>query len=611
MTSDSPDGLGPTVKYAELVAEWLVESGYTHCFFVAGGNSMHLLDAVRRRMTCIAVVHEVTAGIAAEYFNEAEGDGLAFVLVTAGPGMTNLVTALAGAYLESRDLLVLGGQVKSVDLARGAVRQRGIQEVDGVAIAAPVAVVSERIERPLPRDEFVAMVERGRRPRKGPVFVELCLDAQGAAVERTLYESQEDRAKHANDDAYLAVVPAAVEAISTAMHSARRPVWLIGGGVSRAAAARALPRLRELGIPVMTTWNGADRVAADEPFYFGRPNTWGQRSANVLVQQADLLVVLGSRLGLQQTGFNWEAFAPLARVLQVDVDERELSKGHPKVDRAFAAEAGAVLEALTAETFARPEDWLTFCMDVRRLLPLVEDANVTAPGYICPYDFVTSLSAQCTANDVIVPCSSGGAFTVPMQVFNQRRGQVMVTDKGLASMGYGLGGAIGAALAHPRRRTVLLDGDGGFAQNLQDLATVSVNRLHLKIFLFSNEGYSSIRMTQRNYFGGAYIGCDTATGLGFPHWPKLFRSFDIPALELDVTGVATDGFQDLFEAEGPAAFIVPVDPEQTYYPKITSRVTPTGGMESRPLHLMSPDLSPELSRRVLVHFGSPDTEEFS
>lgn len=568
---------------------------------------MHLLDGARRHMTCVAVVHEVAAGIAAEYFNEAEGHGRAFVLVTAGPGMTNLVSALAGAYLESRELLVLGGQVKSTDLSRGVVRQRGIQEVDGVSIATPLTVVSERIERPIPREAFTAMVERGRRPRKGPVFVEVCLDAQGAPVE-PLLPGGHRQVEH-SDSSPADPASAAVAAVAEVMRSARRPVWLVGGGVSRGAAEAALPGLRQLGIPIMTTWNGADRFGAAERFYVGRPNTWGQRSANVLLQQADAVVAFGTRLGLQQTGFNWEGFAPLAQVVQIDIDEAELAKGHPKVDLCFAADADMVLTGLTDASLPDYGDWLGFCRHVRNLLPLAESCNVTAAGYVDPYQFVIALSERCTSADVLVPCSSGGAFTVSMQAFNQRRGQIMITDKGLASMGYGLPGAIGAALAHPDRRTILLDGDGGFAQNLQELATVAVNRLRLKIFIFSNEGYASIRMTQRNYFGGQYVGCDTATGLGFPHWPSLFRSFGIPAVELEVSGVDTPGFDDLFESDGPAGFIVPIDPEQTYYPKITSRVTEGGGMESRPLHLMSPDLPPQIASQVFLHLSSADNQE--
>lgn len=595
------------MKYADLFCDWLVELGYTHCFFVAGGNSMHLLDGARRTMTCVPVVHEVAAGIAVEYFNEAAiaaGDeGRAFALVTAGPGLTNILTAMAGAYLESRELLVVGGQVKASDLASAGLRQRGIQEIDGVAMTQPVSVAVRRIEAPIPRSEVAELVLRGSTGRRGPVFLEVCLDAQGAPVDPDELSRERAQVPEANVTAGQGRATAAD--VVTVLRKAQRPVVLLGGGVSREAATRALPALRECRTPVMTTWNGADRLGTDDPVFMGRPNTWGQRSANVLLQQADAVIALGTRLGLQQTGFNWQAFAPLATVVQVDLDPHELAKGHPTVDLAVEGDADEVLDALAAAARAGelPDvgAWTDFCREVRALLPIAEDANETAPGYVDPYRFVQGLSARCGVDDLIVPCSSGGAFTVAMQAFEQQVGQTIITDKGLASMGYGLSGAVGASVARPGHRTVLLEGDGGFTQNLQELATVAVNDLPVKVFLFSNEGYASIRMTQRNYFGGQYLGCDVHTGLGFPSWPLLFQAYGIPLLELTDAGLGTPGFDALFDSPGPAGFVVPIDPEQTYFPKITSRVTESGSMESRPLHLMSPDLPEDVARRVFVH----------
>ena len=597
------------MKYADLTMEWLAELGYTHCFFVAGGNSMHLLDGARRTMNCTAVVHEVAAGIAAEYFNEqARGMGSperAFALVTAGPGLTNILTAMAGAYLESRDLLVLGGQVKSTDLAGPGLRQRGIQEVDGRALAAPVSVVSERIERPVDRATFTGWVRRGTSGRPGPVLIEFCLDAQGAPVERANLTSV--AGAQAEPDPTVSD-SAPVDHVRNVLSLAQRPVLLLGGGLSRGAAVAALPRLHELSLPTMTTWNGADRIGADDPVYAGRPNTWGQRAANLLIQQADVVLALGTRLGLQQTGFNWSQFAPQATVVQVDVDPAELAKGHPHVDIPWLGDADSALGAILAAELPSWTGWLAECHEVRALLPTAEPVNVTAPGYLDPYRFVQELSRRCTERDVVVPCSSGGAFTVCMQAFEQKLGQTFITDKGLASMGYGLSGAIGAALAAQGRRTVLVEGDGGFMQNSQELATVAVNKLPIKVFLFANEGYASIRMTQRGYFDGAYLGCDVRTGLGFPDWKLLAAAFGIPFLELGPQGLATDGFGELFDAPGPCFFVVPIDPEQTYFPKITSRVTESGSMESNPLHRMSPELPEELAERVLRHVGKQKEE---
>ena len=594
-----------TMKYSDLMTDWLSELGYTHCFYVAGGNVMHLLESISRKLKAIPVVHEVAAGIAAEYFNEISGQGRAFALVTAGPGVTNIVTAVAGAYLESRDLLVIGGQVKVADLGRGQVRQRGIQEVGGVEILKPVTKRAMLLEAPLDRARFAELVEAGIRGRKGPVFVEIPLDIQARSVDPALLNSAAPQEMSPVTETRADNGEAEMERLGVRLRRASRPVLLLGGGVLRSVAGRLSDRspdrpsdrFQAMGIPIMTTWNGADRIGCDHPLYFGRPNTWGQRYANLLLQQADLVVALGTRLGLQQTGFNWQEFAPVGDVVQVDCDPAELAKGHPSVAWPIRADANAVLSYLAQSDLGQYEDWVVYCRKVKQALPLNEPVNKTAEGYVSPYEFAFDLSALCGAQDVVIPCSSGSANSVMMQTFCQKQGQRIVTNKGLAAMGYGLSGAIGAAFAYPDRRTLLVEGDGGFAQNVQELGTVAMNRLNLKIFIFDDGGYASIRMTQRNYFGGHYVGCDRQTGLGLPDWEALFSAYRVPVSRLQVGFRRDPGFLERFTAAGPAAFIVPIDPAQTYFPKIASRVTPTG-MESNPLHLMTPDLSADMFASV-------------
>jgi acetolactate synthase-1/2/3 large subunit len=593
------------MKYSDLMLDWLQEAGYRACFFVAGGNIMHLLESARHRFACHAFVHEVAAVVAAEYFNEVADGARAFALVTAGPGLTNAITGLAGAYLESRFVLVLGGQVKSSDLAGAHLRQRGIQEVDGIALARPVTVCAARIERPMERRALERLIGLGTAGRPGPVFLEVCLDAQGA----TLEESQ--RAELSTHPVAAADRPASAPAawqdkLRTLLAASRRPVLLLGGGVRRAAMRGLLPALSDAALPVMTTWNGADRIAADHPLYFGRPNTWGQRYSNILLQQADLVLALGTRLGLQQTGFNWQLFAPAAAVVQVDLDAAELAKGHPRIELPIQADAAAVLDFILRRA-ARPDPgWLAFCREVKQAVPEVEPGiNRTGEAYLSPYEFVAALSGLLRPDDVAVPCSSGGAFTVMMQAFAQQAEQRVITNKGLASMGYGLSGALGAAFAAPDRRVILVEGDGGFTQNLQELGTVMVNRPNLKIFIFDDGGYASIRMTQRNYFGGEYMGCDTNTGLGLPHWPTLFAAYGIGVQRLARNWEHDPTVRASLEAPGAAAFLVPIDPEQTYFPKISSRVTESGAMVSNPLHAMTPPLPAEIASRVFRYISPP------
>ncbi len=584
-----------TQKYSDVLADWLVNLGYTHCFFVAGGNIMHLLESCSHRLTCIPVVNEVAAGIAAEYFNEVHLGTKAFAMVTAGPGLTNIVTAIAGAYLESRELLVLGGQVKVADLNRGNVRQRGIQEIDGVAITTPITEKALLLDKVVDRSTFAEMVACGRAGRKAPVFLEIPLDVQATQVERGSLDTEVAM----SGPAFQAVGAATLERIARKLKEATRPALLLGAGIDRDVAGRLQNALEQLGVPVFLTWNAMDRMGSDHPMYFGRPNTWGQRFSNILLQQTDLLLALGTRLSMQQTGFNWQNFAPVAEVVQVDCDMRELEKGHPKVALPVCGDANAVLQYLMSQGTGEYSEWLNFAREVRDALPIVEAGNNTGEGYLSPYIFADKLGALTTPEDIVIPCSSGSAFTVMMQTFAQKYGQRIVTNKGLASMGYGLSGAIGAALAGRGRRTILIEGDGGFIQNLQELGTVSANNLNLKIFLFDDNGYASIRMTQKNYFGGRYVGCDTRTGLGIPKWESLFEAYGIPVMRIGPQYEDDSAFLQRMNSMGPTAFLVHIDPEQTYFPKITSRVTESGGMESNPLHRMSPDLAPQLEATVL------------
>lgn len=605
------------MKYSDALISWLKATGFSHCYFVAGGNIMHLLNSARQQLVCVPVVHEVAAAIATEYHNAtvqtgtaAPGVGKAFALVTAGPGLTNTLTGLAGAWLESRELLLLGGQVKVEDLAPPGLRQLGIQEVDGVAMAAPVCKRSLCLREPLPPDQVLNEVAESWSGRPGPVFLEIPLDVQAVQAPEAWGEAGALVSPNSLGS-NIAPEPQQVAEVAARFRAAERPLLLLGGGVSHRKARALEQKLAALDLPIMTTWNGTDRYPTDHANYVGRPNTWGQRSSNIILQQSDLVVAVGSRLGLQQTGFNWQQFVPLGEVVQVDIDPAELAKPNPRLVVGIHADADQFLAALLAHSLGEHREWLAFSQEVRSRLPLSEPCNVTPQGFLNPFGMVEDLSRLCGEGDHIVPCSSGGAFTVMMQAFQLRGGQTMLTDKGLASMGYGLSGAIGVAIADPQRRTVLVEGDGGFTQNLQELATVAVNQLNLKIFLFCNEGYASIRMTQKNYFEGAYVGCDVSSGLGFPDWSTLGAAYRIPCHHLAEGWHSDPEFVKLWNNTSPAIFLVPLHPEQTYFPKITSRISASGGMESNPLHVMSPDLPPETKRVVMPYFQAEHSSDTS
>jgi acetolactate synthase-1/2/3 large subunit len=574
------------MKYSDQITDWLVEMGYTHCFYVGGGNIMHLLESFSRKLECVAVIHEVAAAIATEYFNESSHNNKALALVTAGPGLTNAITGIAAAYLESRELLIIGGQVKTADLSRGKLRQRGIQEIDGVSIVKSITVRAELIDEVINFESFVDIVNHPEEFRKGPIFLEIPIDIQAREVNFVSHVQEEN--KEVN---YPLVSDTDFAVLIGKIQQAKRPLLLVGGGVARETTRKLRESLAMLNMPVATTWNAADRIPSDQTNYVGRPNTWGQRSANLIVQQSDLLIAIGTRLGMQQTGFNWQEFVPNGQIVQIDIDQAELDKGHPKLAMPLLGDANEFLSRLTQEPLGNHSDWLAYTRKIRSSIPLIEPVNKTGDDFISPFIFADELSRICGINDIIIPCSSGGAFTVMMQTFQQKSEQVIITDKGLASMGYGLSGAIGAAVAHPDQRVILVEGDGGFAQNIQEIGTAAINKLNLKIFIFDDSGYASIRSVQRNYFSGRYVGCDRETGLGLPNWEKLFMAWDVPVMRLNRGYTNDDCFKKAFDSEGFVAFIVSIDPEQTYFPRIVSRVIENGSMVSNPLHMMTPMLS--------------------
>jgi acetolactate synthase-1/2/3 large subunit len=425
--------------------------------------------------------------------------------------------------------------------------------------------------------------------RPGPVFLEIPLDVQGSNLDNTL-EATQDGSKSSES---LAGEEIRLDQLLNDLKLSERPVLLIGGGVSRKLAKKLNKDLQQCGIPIMTTWNGMDRYGSNLPNYWGRPNTWGQRSANILLQQSDLIIAVGTRLGLQQTGFAWEQFAPLADIYQIDIDRVELEKGHPKLKEGIQHDADKFLESLLTQSRdfeIKIDAWLSFGEKVQKAFPLNDAGNVTTTGFISPFELMDELSNQLASTDVIIPCSSGGAFTVTMQAFSPKYGQTIITNKGLASMGYGLSGAIGAAES-TQSRTILIEGDGGFAQNLQELGTVAAQGLNIKVFIFSNLGYASIRMTQKNYFAGAYLGCDIETGLGLPDWKHIAAAYGLKFLRLNSSETLKEDIGQILEDQEPCFIEVKIDPDQTYFPKITSRILPNGTMASNPLHLMSPDLS--------------------
>jgi acetolactate synthase-1/2/3 large subunit len=284
----------------------------------------------------------------------------------------------------------------------------------------------------------------------------------------------------------------------------------------------------------------------------------------------------------------------------------ELEKGFPRIDYAICGDANEFINSFAnqiSEINSDTSEWKEFLLDIRSNLHGPDSANQAQGNYLELHGFINNLSKTLKDNDLIASCSSGGTFNAVMQVFENKKNQKVLSNKGSASMGYGLAGAIGMAFAYRNNRVIHFEGDGGFAQNMQDIGTVANNKLNIKMFISSNKGYASIRTTQKSYFSGNYLGCDSETGLGLPEWEFIFKAYEIPVIKLNAENLNSEIFNESMETSGPCAFILDLDPEQLYFPKLTSKLKDDGSMETNPLHLMSPSLSEGVSDKYLKYLS--------
>ena len=605
--------ISPVKTYSDLIASWLKEIGFTHCFFVAGGGCMGLLDGFRTHFQMVPVIHEVTAGICAEHFNEVSQskNKKAFCLVTTGPGLTNLMTAIAGAYCERRELLVIAGQVKSVDRLSEGLRQRGVQEVNGEAMVDPLTIEARCMVTPYHKQDFLDLAHLARGPHPGPVVIEICLDIQNKRLNaQQVLNLCKGKHKLSPGNNASTRVKSDLAPVLAALYGASRPVILIGGLVSRKQMKKLRPRLEKLGVPLMTVSSSIDRVQTDSYLYAGRPGTWGgQRSANILIAQCDCLIACGVQLDLQQTGFNWQNYAPNAQIFQIYPDDAELQKGHPQLAVGINCSPDEALTYICKEGKANETKvmkWRKFISQTRKIIPDIESRNESGKGYVPLFHFLKNLSMACRPDDVIAFTSSGSGFTGYPQVAEVKDGQVHSCSPALASMGYGLASSIGAAFAAPQKTIIHFEGDGGFAQNMQELALVKHHNLNIKMFILCNGGYASIRLTQIRYFNGAHVGCNEKSGLPLINWQKLFPAFDIPVKNLESNCYSEQGLSELIYAEkGPTAFLVPIDPEQTNYPSVYTKLNEDGTLVSSPLYDQKPPLAKAVASKVFRHVSLP------
>jgi len=589
------------IKLSDYIVDTIARrTGVRHVFMVTGGMAMHLIESFGRHpnMTVVPTHHEQAAGVAASSYGRVRGTP-GVVLVTAGPGALNAVNPCAGAFMESVPLVIVSGQVSRANSRQGHhVRQRGIQEAEIVDVVRSLTKYAAKIDDP----ERVRMhVERGLRlavtGRPGPVWFDVPVDVQAAMIDPDSLPGDEEGkvAEPLSDSGDV------FARMTDALRTASRPLLVLGHGIRLAGAARFAERLVDrLGIPFQTTWNGMDLVGNSHQLFFGRANVFGPRYANLIIQNADLVLAIGARFGIQHTGYNVGAFCRGARLIMVDIDETEMGKPGLSVSDKIVMDAGKFMEGmLSAERSVVPSrvaDWISYCERVKKKFPIapkIEDLN--SAQFVEPKYFVDRLSEAMPDNAVFPFGSSGMGHTETGGIFRCKNGQRVYTFKGLAAMGYGLPCAVGAAIAAGDRPVFTLIGEGGLHLNVHELQTIRQFALRVKIIVLNNGGYHSIHMTQKAYFDGHFVGSGPESSVSFPSIKGLTALYGLNYYKI-VSNHEIDRTLGDFVGDSKAAILeVVVDPMKPLEPKIASSRLTDGSMVSRPLE----DMTPLLDRNEL------------
>jgi acetolactate synthase-1/2/3 large subunit len=593
------------IKVSDYIYDFLAAYGVGHVFVLPGGGCMHLADSLGRntRLKYVSCLHEQGASIAAAAYAQYT-NRLGSALVTTGPGATNAITGAAGAWMESVPLLIVSGQVKRPDIAgRSGPRSLGFQEIGIVDMVAPITKYAVTVMEPEAiRYHMERAVHEATTGRPGPVWLDIPLDVQAGMVDEGAMRGFEAAPPDPDAGAKLA---AAVEEIRPLLRAARRPVILAGYGIKLSNAQEAfLALMRRLEIPVLTTWKAIDLLPEDDPLFFGRPGSVGQRGANFIQQNADLLLSIGARLDFGQIAYSHANFARGAKKIVVDVDGRELEKLKFQDYLPVQAGAGDFLQAMlcaTAEDAAPDRSaWLDRCREWKAKYPVILPEYKTGAEYVHTYALNDVLSEMLTGDDLIVPGSSGACSDVFMQSFRVKRGQRILNMPGIGAMGFGLPSTIGACIASGGRRTICINGDGGFQLNVQELATVAHHRLPIKYFILNNAGYSSIRATQRNYFGGFYVSTDASSGLSLPDVCRQAAVYGIRGLRVQNYAELREAMPGILADPGPVVCDVMVDPLEPVLPKVSSVLKPGGGIVTRPMEDLFPFLDREEFRSNMI-----------
>ncbi len=601
------------VRLADYVADFLVKHGVTDCFSVVGGGAMHLNDALGHKEGLKVTYnhHEQACAMAAEAYARLD-NRIAAVCVTTGPGGTNALTGVVGGWLDSIPMFIISGQVRYDTTARYTMqftdglplRAVGDQEYDIVKSVEPMTKYATMIEDPL---QIRYALEKGwhlaTTGRPGPVWIDIPVNYQGGYIETDDlpgYDPTEDDRNlppEVSDDV--------IETVLEKIRNAKRPVFHAGYGIRLSGGYEAFRRTAaKLNIPIVTYWNAVDLIEDDNPLYCGRAGNMGDRPGNWAIQNADLILAVGTRISIRQVGYNWQTWARAAEVIMVDIDRAEMKKHTLHVDMPVWADAKDFLTKLDAaaeEQVHEGGQWLATCQKWKKDYPVVQPRQWEENGTTANvYAFVRYLSSRLPENS-LTAVSNGACCVVGNQAYVIQKGSRMANNSAIASMGYGLPAAIGTCIGGGRRETICLEGDGSIMMNLQELQTILTNKLPIKIFLINNSGYHSIRITQTNLFGNhTKVGIGTESGdLSFPEYKKIAEAFGYPYYSASSNAEMMEVVDEVLKLDGPVFCEIFTDTSQVWEPKSSTKRLEDGSLVSPPLEDLAPFLPKEELEKIM------------
>jgi len=579
------------IKVTDYIVKKLEEYGIKHVFMISGGGAMHLNDSFGKseKIEYICNHHEQASAIAAEGYSRVNQE-LSVVCVTTGPGGINTLNGVFGQWTDSVPVLYISGQVKTQTLltscAEISLRQLGDQEADIISIVKPVTKFAEQIKNPpdIKRilDEAIYTATEGR---PGPVWIDIPLDIQGALINEEELQDYHLKDKIVTSKQIQQNIDTSIEEIK----QAKRPLIVAGNGINISETREAfLNFLEKTKIPVVTTFNGFDVISSEHPLYVGRIGTIGQRAGNFALQNADLIIFLGTRNNIRQISYDWKNFGKKAKKIAVDIDLAELNKPTFKPDIAINADLRDFFKFFNA-VLPDFSQWTNWCRERKEKYPAVLPEYKNTKNSVNPYYFIEILT-KLLKKDAITVAGNGTASVCSFQASVIKENQRFILNSGNASMGYDLPAVIGACIANNKQDVICLAGDGSLMMNIQELQTIKHYNLPIKLFILNNDGYISIKQTQNNFFEGRLTASDKESGVSFPDFLKVAQAFDLPAVKITNQDNLEEQIQEVLSQEGPVVCEVMLQNDYIFQPKLSSEKLPDGKMVSKPLEDMYPFL---------------------